>query len=154
MGARWAFALLAVLGASGGTCGPYGPAVPPPSKFTSAEQAIARYQDDFRHGVPPPCPRARPGEVVVCGQGRGGSAERVPLPDERTPPDHTRMATGEMPSGTETFARMAEPCDVFGCGNKAGVNLLTVPFRAAKIVHGLIDRDWAADHPDDAPAGR
>jgi hypothetical protein len=111
------------------------------------EQSIAHYKDAYRHGVPAPCAPGRPGEVVVCGSGRGGSTERVPLPDERGPRDHPRTATGEMPKATAS-----EHCGPDGCGNQAGINLLAVPFRAVKIVHGLIDRDWAADHPDAAPA--
>lgn len=151
-GPRSAFCFLAALAASSGVCGPYGPAPPPASKTTPVEQSIALYKDVYRHGVPAPCPPAKAGEVVVCGSGRGGSTERVPLPDERGPRDGPRTAVGEMPKGTEALTMATERCGPNGCGGQPGINLLTVPFRAIKIVHGLIDRDWASDHPDAPPA--
>ena len=76
-----------------------GPPVPAPPKQTPAEQAIALYHAEWAHRTPAPCPvRGRNGEIVVCADGRGNSPDRLPLPDERGPPDHARQPIGEVPS--------------------------------------------------------
>ena len=78
-----------------------GPALPPFNPVTPAQQAIANYKAEWAHrGTPKPCPLARSGEIIVCGDGRGGSPDRLPLPEERGPPDWARRRIGEVPSAS------------------------------------------------------
>lgn len=76
-----------------------GPPVPATPAVTPAQAAMARYHGDYTPAAPPkPCQRPRDGEVVVCAvDGRGGSPDRLPLPDERGARDEPRLATGELP---------------------------------------------------------
>lgn len=71
-----------------------------------------------------------PSEITVCA--RDDRSLRLPLPDERAPPDRKRQDTGD--------ARLdpGEPCPPTGC---TGVNLLAVPFKVVRIVKALVDPD-------------
>jgi hypothetical protein len=90
--------LLLVLPGTVALADPTGPARPAQPRITPAQAAMAKYRGDY--GAPvaaKPCDRATQGEVVVCGQsGRGGSPDRLPLPDERGARG-VRIATGEAP---------------------------------------------------------
>lgn len=74
---------------------------------------------------------AAPDEILVCKA--RDSAFRLPLPDERGPPDRARQRTGDirsMPPGA--------PCPPGGC---TGINLLAVPGVLFKIARKIIDPD-------------
>lgn len=74
---------------------------------------------------------AAPDEILVCKA--RDSAFRLPLPDERGPPDRSRQRTGDvrsMPPGA--------PCPPGGC---TGINLLAVPGVLFKIARKIIDPD-------------
>ncbi len=74
---------------------------------------------------------ADPEEILVC-KGRD-SALRLPLPDERGPPDGPRLPTGD-----PTTKIPGAPCPPGGC---TGINLLKVPGVLFKIVQKVIDPD-------------
>jgi hypothetical protein len=76
---------------------------------TPAQQMIALYRDEYAPWVSNPAP-ARESEVVVCGNGRGGSANRIPLPDERAAPDWARTATGDLQSANGVLASIEQGC--------------------------------------------
>ena len=91
--------VLALTAGTPSLAGPAGPPAPQVSKLSPAQQAISAYQANWVHRpVLEPCPRPKRGEIVVCGNGRAGSPDRLPLPDERGPPDWTRRPIGELPS--------------------------------------------------------
>jgi len=124
-----------------------GPPAPAESKTTPAQQAIALYRDEYRHGFRP-CPApTHANEVVVCGNGRGGSAERLPLPDERGPPDWARRPTGEAPSGVAALASASDPCGP-SCAGSGAVDLIRGSVMTVQLIHGLIDPEWASDYAD------
>jgi len=88
--------LLAMTG-SAAAAEPAGPARAPAPRIAPAQAAMAKYRGDYGATAPAqPCPRGvAQGDVVVCGQpGRGGSPDRLPLPDERGAPA-VRIATGD-----------------------------------------------------------
>ncbi|WP_420139433.1 hypothetical protein [Sphingomonas sp.] len=115
---------------------PYGPEPTPVTKATLVQQSAALYRDKYRHGyVPCPTP-THANEVVICGNGRGGSADRLPLPDERGP----RNATGEIPGAVEA---MADPdiCGPQSCAGGGPVNLIAAAAAGVKLVRALVDPD-------------
>jgi hypothetical protein len=142
---RAALILLLPLAAPALHAAAYGPDAPSRPRTTPAEDAIALYQTTFAHQTFKPCPPARPGEITVCGRGRGGSPERLPLPDERGPRDSPRQPTGEVPRAAVGLAAASDKCDGIGCGPKIGVNLLKAPRVLVQAIHGLIDPEWASD---------
>ena len=126
---------------------PMGPPAPTESKTTPAQQAIALYRDEYRHGFRP-CPQpSRATEVVVCGNGRGGSADRLPLPDERGPPDWARRPTGETPSAAAALASASDPCGP-SCAGSGAIDLIHASVMTVQLIHGLIDPEWASDYAD------
>lgn len=70
-------------------------------------------------------------EILVC-KGRD-AALRLPLPDERGPPDGARRPTGDVSSRAP-----APPCPPGGC---TGINLFAVPKVLFQIVQKVIDPD-------------
>jgi hypothetical protein len=142
---RPAFAMMVMPAASIAGAAGYGPAMPPAAKITPVEETIALYKDMYGHQNFKPCAPARPGEITVCGRGRGGSPDRLPLPWERGPRDSPRQPTGEIPSAHAGLVAAGTPCDGIGCGPKEGINLLTAPSVLVKGLHGLIDPEWASD---------
>ncbi len=90
--------LLLALAGSTASAEPAGPQRPAAPRTSPAQTAIANYHQSFDPSeAPRPCQRPTNGEVVVCAQnGRGGSPDRLPLPDERGAPA-ARIATGEAP---------------------------------------------------------
>jgi hypothetical protein len=123
----------------------YGPAAPVPGRITPVDESIALYRDMYAHQTFKACPPARPGEITVCGRGRGGSPERLPLPDERGPRDSPRQPTGEIPSAAAGLAAASTPCDGIGCGPKEGINLLMTPMVVVKAIRTLVNPDEAPD---------
>ena len=84
----WRLMILAMVLASPAAADTVGPPAPPKVKATAAQQAMADYKSNFGAVPRPvPCQRPKDNETVVCGTpGRGGSPERLPLPEERGPP--------------------------------------------------------------------
>ena len=118
---------------------PAGPTLPIVSKASPVQQSIALYRDKYRHGyVACPAP-THANEVVICGNGRGGSADRLPLPDERGPRDGPRTATGDIPSGVEGLEN-PDICGPQSCAN-GQVNLIAAAQKALRLVGALADHD-------------
>jgi hypothetical protein len=129
-----------------------GPPVPTASKTTPAQQMIALYRDQYAHWQFKPCPPARPGEVVVCGNGRRGSANRIPLPDERAPPDRARTATGDLPSAREALALTDQPCGAaVNCQDHAAADLVAATIGMVQVVRAVVDPEGASDYADRHP---
>ena len=131
---------------------PAGPPVPPVSKLTPAQQMIALYRDEYAHWRFKPCPPARPTEVVVCGNGRGGSANRIPLPDERAAPDWARTATGDLPSAKEALASTEQGCGASAhCQNHATADVVTAAVGVVQVARAIVDPEGASDYADRHP---
>lgn len=127
-----------------------GPPVPVASRTTPAQQMISLYRDEYRHGyVACPAP-ARANEVVICGNGRGGSANRLPLPDERAPPDWARRPTGEIPSGASALVQASDKCGPT-CAEGGPVNLIQAAVTLVQIGRALVDPEGASDYADRHP---
>jgi hypothetical protein len=132
---------------------PAGPPAPVAVKLTAAQQAMANYKSEFA-AVPlaKPCVRPKDNEVVVCGiGGRGGSPDRLPLPDERGPPDHARTALNE-PARAD-----ASPVNTGSCGTQdqgahcaGGFNIIGAALAGVQIVRALVDPEGASDAADAA----
>jgi len=132
------------------TAAPIGPPAPVASRTTPAQQMIALYRDEYRHGyVPCPTP-SHANEVVICGNGRGGSANRIPLPDERTPREWARTPTGEIPSAASA---LAQATDAGGpsCAGGGPVNLLQAAATLVQVGRAIVDPESASDHADRHP---
>ncbi|WP_404710773.1 hypothetical protein [Sphingomonas sp. MMS24-J13] len=130
---------------------PAGPPAPVVVKVTAAQQAMANYRRNFAAvPLPQPCVRPKGNEVVVCGVGgRGGSADRLPLPDERGPPDHARTALNE-PAPAD-----ASPVRTGSCGTQdqgehcvGGISIVGAALAGVQIVRALVDPEGASDAAD------
>jgi hypothetical protein len=130
-----------------------GPPAPAKLKTTAAQVAITNYKRDFGAvPLPHPCERAKGDEVVVCGiGGRGGSADRLPLPDDRGPPDHARTELNESPPGN------AERVRTGSCGTQdqgehcvGGISPIAVILAGVQIARALVDPEGASDAADAA----
>lgn len=73
-------------------------------------------------------PRSADDQIVVCGR-NGGLPPRLPLPDERPPPDIPRQPTGDPRAGLENAGRGA--CASQGC--QVGVMLPVIPVARAGV---------------------
>ncbi len=112
------------------------PALPPaaPVMGPSSDAMIDKARELTSVKRDDPCANrqtAAPDEILVCKA--RDSAYRLPLPDERGPPDRARQPTGDarsMPPGA--------PCPPGGC---TGINLLAVPGVLFKIAKKIIDPD-------------
>jgi hypothetical protein len=144
---------LAVLSIVPGTAlaEPVGPPAPVAIKASAAQQAMANYRRDFAAlPIPKPCIRPKGNEVIVCGVGgRGGSPERLPLPDERGLPDHARTAIGEIrpdmsaPPGMGTCLTQDQGAR---CGG--GVDVIAAALAGVQIVRAIIDPESVSDAAD------
>lgn len=132
---------------------PAGPPAPVAVKTSAAQQAISTYTRNFGAvPLPEPCVRPKDNEVVVCGVGgRGGSAERLPLPDERGPPDQGRMALNE------PVRADAAPVRTGSCGTEdqgrhcvGGLSIVGAALAGVQIVRALVDPEGASDAADAA----
>jgi hypothetical protein len=148
---RLVLASIPILIAIPAIAAPIGPPVPVVSRTTPAQQSIALYRDQYRHGFRP-CPLpTHANEVVVCGNGRGGSANRIPLPDERTPPDWARRAVGEVPSAADALASAEQPCRAANCPAHGGMDLIAAGFGVMQVARAVVDPEGASDHADRHP---
>lgn len=73
-------------------------------------------------------PRSADDQIVVCGR-NGPPAPRLPLPDERPPPDIPRQPTGDPRAGLENANNGA--CAFRGC--QVGVMLPIIPVAKAGV---------------------
>lgn len=128
-----------------------GPPAPVAAKSSPAQQAMVDYKRNFGPvPLPAPCQRPKDNEVVVCGiGGRGGSPDRLPLPEERGPPDHPRLAVGEIRPD------MSPPLGMASCASQdpgtrcgSGVDLIGAAVAGVRLVRALVDREGASDDAD------
>lgn len=157
-GARWhaaqVFAAATVAPLAAETAGPPAPRA---ATASPAQQAMHDYRLAFGAvALPAPCQRPKGNEVVVCGAGgRGGSPDRLPLPDARGPPDHARIAVGEVrpdmskPPGMGTCLSQDQGTH---CGG--GVDIIAAALTGVQIVRALIDPEGASDAADARTAPR
>jgi len=89
------------------------PAVPQSFSILADDCAAARSADD---------------QIVVCGR-NGTPSPRLPLPDERPPPDSPRQPTGDPRAGLENAG--AGACAFQGC--QVGVMLPIIPVAKAGV---------------------
>jgi hypothetical protein len=147
---RLVLAAMIVLGPAPAAAAPIGPPAPVASKTTPAQQMIALYRDEYRHGyVACPAP-SHANEVVICGNGRGGSANRIPLPDERTPPEWARRPTGEVPSAASALNEASDKCGP-SCAGAGPANLIQAAATLVQIGRAIVDPESASDHADRHP---
>ncbi len=141
-----------LLGAMPAHAASVGPPAPVASKTSPAQQTIALYRDEYRHGyVACPAP-TRANEVVICGNGRGGSSNRIPLPDERTPPDWARVAVGDQPTGREALADTdAKGCVSADCIQHGPFDMIAATLGVVQVARALIDPEGASDYADRHP---
>lgn len=140
-----------LLGAPPAMAAPFGPPAPVKAKTTPVQQTIALYRDEYRHGyVACPLP-TRANEVVICGNGRGGSANRIPLPDERGPPDWARQPTGEVPSALGALNTASSSCVSANCPAVGAVDLIQGAVTLVQIGRAIVDPKGASDYADRHP---
>jgi hypothetical protein len=129
-----------------------GPPAPVKTKATAAQTAISNYKRDFGAvPLPAPCVRPKGNEVVVCGVGgRGGSADRLPLPDERGAAD-VRTALNE-PAPASASRVEAGSCGTQDQGRhcSGGLDLIGMALKTVLIARALIDPEGASDAADAA----
>ena len=96
---------------------------PPPARFSI---------------LAPACQPDRDGgnDIVVCARGPDG--ERLPLPDDRGPPDHAMPGNPDM-TGTGALAMVATPCAATQGGCQVGFNILGPPVAAVRLLAKLIN---------------
>ena len=143
--------LLLAAGAGRTAATPFGPPMPVASRTTPAQQMIALYRDEYRHGYKACAAPTHANEVVICGNGRGGSANRIPLPDERAPPDGPRPATGEALTGKDALLADARPCRGADCPMGGAVDLVAAATGVTQVVRAIVDPEGASDHADRHP---
>lgn len=115
-----------------------------------AAAMMARYGERIR--VVRPCPRAAPGEVVVCArQEESGARYRLPLEQERNSAGPVR---GEAPRATAEPVR-AGGCGVIGgqpYGCTGGLPVIGAAMIVGKIIVALADPDGDHEPPPPLPA--
>jgi hypothetical protein len=125
---------------------PTGPPAPVAARSSPAQQAMVDYKRNFGPvPLPAPCQRPKDNEVVVCGVGgRGGSPDRLPLPDERGPPDHPRLAVGEVRPDMSAPPGIAT-CTSQDPGTRCGgtVDLVGAAIAGVRLVRALVDPEGA-----------
>ena len=97
------------------------PAASPPARFSILQD----------------CPKPVGEEVVVCGR---ADAPRLPLPDERGPPDRP-MPSNPNVDGKGALAAEATPCAATQWGCQVGVDVIGASVAAIRLVGKLLDPD-------------
>jgi hypothetical protein len=97
-----------------------------------------------------PCAAARggPDEIVVCGQGAAANP-RLPLPEERGPPDRPSPSNPDR-TGRGALAVSSAPCATRSEGCTTGVDILGGGTFLVRSVGKLIDPDSCCDEPGEA----
>lgn len=103
----------------------------------------------------PACPRNDPDtDIVVCGSPEGSA--RLPLPDERGPPDHG-VPSNPYRTGIGALAASATPCAAtqWGCQVEFGPPIMPIVKGAAGLVKSALakkpDKSGRIDIPLDEP---
>lgn len=89
------------------------------------------------------CPEGVDGEIVVCA---APDKPRLPLPDERGPPDGPRRPTGDPRAALDAGDPGA--CALRGC--QVGVDILGAGTAAIRLVGKLIDPDSCCERPGES----
>ena len=92
---------------------------------------------------PPACPGSSPTEIIVCG-GPAVNSPRLPLPDERGPPDRAVASNPEL-SAVRALQLEGTPCAASQRGCQVGFGPPIAPI--AKAAVGLI-KSALAKKPD------
>ena len=96
-----------------------------------------------------PCASARtPDEIVVCGQG-AQPAPRLPLPEERGPPDRPMPSNPDV-SGIGALNATVAPCVTRSEGCTTGINLLGGGTFLVRGIGKLINPDSCCEEPGEA----
>lgn len=97
-----------------------------------------------------PCSRPNPGtdEIVVCASGAAPSP-RLPLPEERGPPDRPRPSNPDR-SGTGALAVASAPCATRSEGCTTGIDLLGGGTFLIRAAGKLINPDSCCEEPGEA----
>jgi len=117
-----------------------------------ADPAAMMRRYDARTRVIRPCPRAQPGEVVVCARPDDEQTRyRLPLPEERERAD-TGPIRGEVPRASAAPVRQGS-CGVVGqpYGCTGGLPVTGAVMLVGKIVAGLVDPDGDHEPPPPLP---
>ena len=88
----------------------------------------------------------RPDEVLVCGQRDGAESARLPLPDERGPPDRPMPGNPDV-SGAGALALTNAPCATRSGGCTTGIDLLGGGTMLIRGIGKLIDPDSCCETP-------
>ena len=88
----------------------------------------------------------RPDEVVVCGKRDGAASARLPLPDERGPPDRPMPGNPDL-SGAGALAVASAPCATRSEGCTTGVDLLGGGTALIRLAGKLVDPDSCCERP-------
>lgn len=114
----------------------------PPAAAPDAKTIVSRYRSmtSVAPTGPDHCGSGGQDDITVCGNRH--SDQRLPLPDERAPPNGPRLPG----AGNERAQAMCEadtgrPCLVCPPTGCVGVNLLAVPFKLFRIVRAVVDPD-------------
>ncbi|KTF70081.1 hypothetical protein ACNFJ7_10235 [Sphingomonas sp. HT-1] len=98
-----------------------------------------------------PCASAQDGtssnSIVVCG--KGVNAPRLPLPDERGPPDRPMPSNPER-TGIAALNATVEPCAARMEGCTVGVDLFGGTTAAVRLVGKLFDPDSCCEEPGES----
>lgn len=96
-----------------------------------------------------PCATARTGDedIVVCAT--VAPTPRLPLPDERGPPDRPAPSNPDL-SGSGALAAAAAPCATLSGGCQSGVDLGSMGVAVIRGVGKLIDPDSCCEEPGEA----
>jgi len=132
-------------------------ALPSPAALPAAAPAASAPARDSAAAAPPkvwsikadPCATARTGanDIVVCGN--VAPSPRLPLPDERGPPDHPAPSNPDM-TGTGALAAAAPVCAARIGGCPGGVDLFGGATFLVRAVGKAVDPNSCCDEPGQA----
>jgi hypothetical protein len=88
-------------------------------------------------------------EIVVCGQGAAAASPRLPLPDERGPPDRPMPGNPDV-SGIGALDMASAPCAARMGGCTTGLDLFGGGTFLVRAVGKLIDPDSCCEAPGEA----
>jgi hypothetical protein len=94
-----------------------------------------------------PCAGARPDEILVCGKGE--QSQRLPLPEERGPPDRPMPSNPDV-SGAGALAAASAPCATRSEGCTTGVDLFGGGTFLVRAIGKVIDPNSCCEEPGEA----
>lgn len=92
------------------------------------------------------CPEGTDGEIVVCA---APDKPRLPLPDERGPPDRP-VPSNPGVTGMGALAQTATPCATLQGGCQAGVDVFGAGTAAIRLIGKLFDPDSCCERPGES----